>query len=63
MPEHHLNGKPRPWHDDVLDASRAIFAETKALIREESLAAMGGELKEGSLGQDWHLGEQGVGAL
>lgn len=41
----------------------ALHRQLKELIREESLAAMGGELKDGGLGQhNWHLGTEGVGA-
>ncbi|MDX5444922.1 MAG: ABC transporter ATP-binding protein [Zoogloeaceae bacterium] len=41
----------------------ALHRQLKELIREESLAAMGGELKDGGLGKhDWHLGTEGVGA-
>jgi len=56
---------PRPRTAEMTSSPTfmALHRQLKALIREESLAAMGGELKEGGLGQDWHLGEQGVGAL
>ena len=56
---------PRPRTAEMTSSPTfmALHRQLEALIREESLAAMGGELKEGGLGQDWHLGEQGVGAL
>lgn len=56
---------PRPRTAEMTSSPRflAIHRELKALIREESLAAMGGELRDGGLGaHDWHLGGEGVGA-
>ncbi|HEY1057751.1 MAG TPA: ABC transporter ATP-binding protein [Limnobacter sp.] len=41
----------------------ALHRQLKSLIREESLAAMGGELDASSLSANWHLGEEGVEAL
>ncbi|WP_026224418.1 ABC transporter ATP-binding protein [Methyloversatilis thermotolerans] len=57
---------PRPRTPDMLSspAFLSLHRQLRALIREESLAAMGGELKEGGLaGHDWHMGEQSVGAV
>ena len=56
---------PRPRTAEMTSSPEflAIHRTLKALIREESLAAMGGELKDGGLGgHDWHLGTEGVGA-
>ncbi|WP_341928938.1 ABC transporter ATP-binding protein [Methyloversatilis discipulorum] len=57
---------PRPRTPDMTSSPTflALHRQLKALIREESLAAMGGELKEGGLaGHDWHVGAEGVGAM
>ncbi|QDF99013.1 sulfonate ABC transporter ATP-binding protein [Azoarcus sp. DD4] len=53
---------PRPRTAEMTSSPEfvAIHQQLKALIREESLAAMGGELKDGGLGRDWHLGPEGV---
>ncbi|QID19304.1 ABC transporter ATP-binding protein [Nitrogeniibacter mangrovi] len=53
---------PRPRTAEMTSSAEflAIHHRLKALIREESLAAMGGELQEGGLGRDWHLGPEGV---
>lgn len=53
---------PRPRTAEMTSSPAfvAIQQQLKALIREESLAAMGGELVDGGLGQDWHLGSEGV---
>jgi len=54
---------PRPRTAEMSNSPEfiAILQRLRALIREESLAAMGGELREGGLGGDWHLGKGGVG--
>ncbi|WP_068637233.1 ABC transporter ATP-binding protein [Thauera butanivorans] len=51
---------PRPRTPEMTASPTfmALHRQLKALIREESLAAMGGELRDGGLGQDWHLGSQ-----
>jgi NitT/TauT family transport system ATP-binding protein len=57
---------PRPRTAEMTSSPEfmAIYSQLKALIREESLAAMGGELKEGGLGtRDWHVGNEHVGAI
>ncbi len=56
---------PRPRTPEMTSSPTfmALHQQLKALIREESLAAMGGELKEGGLGQDWHVGNQSVSAV
>jgi len=53
---------PRPRTAEMTSSPTfvAIQRQLKALIREESLAAMGGELADGGLGRDWHLGDEGV---
>lgn len=56
---------PRP-RNAAMTASpvfTALHRQLKSLIREESLAAMGGEIDPGSFGSNWHLGEEGMGAL
>ena len=57
---------PRPRTPDMMSSPTflALNRQLRALIREESLAAMGGELGEGGLaGHDWHVGAEGVGAM
>lgn len=57
---------PRPRTAEMTSSPEfmAIYSQLKALIREESLAAMGGELGEGGLGtRDWHVGNEHVGAI
>jgi NitT/TauT family transport system ATP-binding protein len=57
---------PRPRTPEMTSSPTflSLHRQLKALIREESLAAMGGELKEGGLaGHDWHVGAEGVGAM
>jgi NitT/TauT family transport system ATP-binding protein len=54
---------PRPRTPEMMSSPEflAIHHRLRTLIREESLAAMGGELKDGGLcGHDWHLGTEGV---
>ncbi len=54
---------PRPRTAEMTSSPEflAIHHQLKALIREESLAAMGGELGEAGLGgKPWHLGTEGV---
>lgn len=41
----------------------ALHRQLKGLIREESLAAMGGEIDPSTMGQNWHLGHEGIGAV
>jgi NitT/TauT family transport system ATP-binding protein len=41
----------------------ALHRQLKSLIREESLAAMGGEIDPATMGQSWHLGEEGMETL
>lgn len=56
---------PRPRTAEMTSSPEflALHRQLKDLIREESLAAMGGELKGGGLGKlDWHLGTEGVSA-
>ncbi|HEY1181507.1 MAG TPA: ABC transporter ATP-binding protein [Rhodocyclaceae bacterium] len=57
---------PRPRTPEMTSSPEflALYAKLKALIREESLAAMGKELKDSGLGggKDWHLGTEGIGA-
>ena len=50
--------RPRTAEMTASPTFMALHRQLKALIREESLAAMGGELKDGGLGQDWHLGSK-----
>ncbi|WP_395704110.1 ABC transporter ATP-binding protein [Aquabacterium sp.] len=57
---------PRPRTPEMCNspAFLAMVQQLKGLIREESLAAMGGELREGGLaGLSAEVGPQGVGAL
>jgi NitT/TauT family transport system ATP-binding protein len=53
---------PRPRTPEMTSSPTfmALHRQLKTLIREESLAAMGGELKDGGLGQDWHLAGKSV---
>ncbi|HWU85240.1 MAG TPA: ABC transporter ATP-binding protein [Rhodocyclaceae bacterium] len=57
---------PRPRTPEMASSPEflALYGKLKALIREESLAAMGKELKDSGLGKpkDWHLGSEGIGA-
>ncbi len=57
---------PRPRTPDMMATPtfQALVRQLKALIREESLAAMGGELSSGGLqGMDHHFGQDGMKAL
>ena len=57
---------PRPRTPDMMASPtfQALVRQLKALIREESLAAMGGELGNGGLqGMDHHFGQDGMKAL
>ncbi len=57
---------PRPRTPEMMGSPEfiALVRQLRGLIREESLAAMGGELKEGGLsGFDIEVGPQGVGEL
>jgi len=57
---------PRPRTPDMMSTPtfHALVRQLKALIREESLAAMGGELgSTGLQGMDPHLGHEGLKAL
>ncbi|MFN4043995.1 ABC transporter ATP-binding protein [Limnobacter sp.] len=56
---------PRP-RSSAMTASpvfTALHRQLKSLIREESLAAMGGEIDPATMGQSWHLGEEGMETL
>jgi NitT/TauT family transport system ATP-binding protein len=57
---------PRPRTPEMMSTPtfHALVRQLKALIREESLAAMGGELSSGGLqGLDAHVGQEGLKAL
>ena len=57
---------PRPRTPDMISspAFQALVRQLKALIREESLAAMGGEIADrGLTGLDNHMGHEGMDAL
>jgi NitT/TauT family transport system ATP-binding protein len=57
---------PRPRTPEMMSSPtfHALVRQLKALIREESLAAMGGELASGGLqGLDAHVGQEGLKAL
>ena len=57
---------PRPRKPEMMDTPEfnSLLRSIKKLIREESLAAMGGELDSGGLqGMDHHFGRDGMRAL
>jgi NitT/TauT family transport system ATP-binding protein len=56
--------RPRTPEMMVTPAFHALVRQLKSLIREESLAAMGGELgPNGLMGLDQHVGREGIRAL